>query len=1026
MSRRRRGFWITAWGAGVITMVAMLAAVGVRLGWWQALAGDPADDPWGWVERVGWITGVLGFPVTIFFGVLALRQAAAVVPVTVAQRRRWRLIPVNECQPEQLGVHRAPAVGQQAGQGMGLPSYVLRDHDRRLRERLRSAATSGGLLVVVGGSSTGKSRSLYEAVRNVCEGWQLLLVDDVEALRQATDELPGRTVVWLDDTPSVRYLAHGGLTRTDVLALINRERVAGPVVVVDMLWPGPYQQLTAVPQASSNPDSRVSDPWRDAREVLALGGEPDFDSIVRVPEQFSQRERDRVADTATATADRRLVRALADIRYGVTQHLAGVPHLVNHWENSTGVEPYGAAILTAAIDIRRLGVRAPLGVELLTAVAPIYLTDTQLAQATSDWFDVGLAYATQRLPGDVQALYPVPGPKIGTVQGYEVADYLQQHGAKRRYFEVLPEPLWDALSPYITDVDDLLQLAGKARELDMYDQSIVWYRRAYPHVMARFHLQQLLVEQGRVDELRRLVADGDDNARHWLANLLIEQGQVDEAIEELRQLVNANDPFARPTLIKLLVETGRVDEAIAVERTAAATRADYDNSRLVSLLIGQGRADEAIRELRGAVTAGAHFARERLAYVLIELGRVEEGIEEMRIAASISRDSWPRLLDLLEEYGRIDELFMELRRKDTYAAHWRLLRLLVQQGRIDELRELAFRGDSSAIHRLANFLREQGQVAELRELAAIHPAAKHQLAQLLASQNKVDEAIAELRDLSEAGENSARTYLIKLLAERERVDELRELVMDGDDRAARQLITVLCRQGRVREAVIHARKMMAAGDLLAVSRVADLVAEQERIDVLWELADAGEHRAKYWRAELLAKQERAEELQELATTGDRQARNCLAKLLRDQGRLSELRALASDDDDYSRRQLVDLLAEQGNTEELRKIAIDGDTRHRLVTVLVQQGKVNEAVAELRRIAAADPYASLRLANLLVEQGRVDEAIEELRESTAAGHDTARLRLIELLEQHGRIDDLRDMAAVGDHDAKDRLSGVSDR
>jgi hypothetical protein len=41
------------------------------------------------------------------------------------------------------------------------------------------------MVVVVGASAAGKSRSLFEAVREVCPGWQVLLADSAAAVRRA-------------------------------------------------------------------------------------------------------------------------------------------------------------------------------------------------------------------------------------------------------------------------------------------------------------------------------------------------------------------------------------------------------------------------------------------------------------------------------------------------------------------------------------------------------------------------------------------------------------------------------------------------------------------------------------------------------------------------------------------------------------------------------------------------------------------------------------------------------------------------
>ena len=85
--------------------------------------------------------------------------------------------------------------------------------------------------------------------------------------------------------------------------------------------------------------------------------------------------------------------------YGLTQTLAAAPQLVARWEDAQDTDPYAWAVLTAALDTARLGVRAPLTADFLRAAAPGYCTPAQQAEAPANWFEQGVAYATTRLHG---------------------------------------------------------------------------------------------------------------------------------------------------------------------------------------------------------------------------------------------------------------------------------------------------------------------------------------------------------------------------------------------------------------------------------------------------------------------------------------------------------------------------------------------------------------------------------------------------------------------------------------------------
>ena len=88
--------------------------------------------------------------------------------------------------------------------------------------------------------------------------------------------------------------------------------------------------------------------------------------------EFSPAEQDRAR--AAAPRDPRLAVALKSAGYGLTQTLAAAPQLVARWEDARTADPYAWAVLTAALDVARLGARAPLSADLLRAAAPDYCT----------------------------------------------------------------------------------------------------------------------------------------------------------------------------------------------------------------------------------------------------------------------------------------------------------------------------------------------------------------------------------------------------------------------------------------------------------------------------------------------------------------------------------------------------------------------------------------------------------------------------------------------------------------------------
>ncbi|MBT2232285.1 hypothetical protein [Nonomuraea sp. NEAU-A123] len=105
------------------------------------------------------------------------------------------------------------------------------------------------LAVLVGGSSTGKTRACWEAVQRLRDsGWRLWHPIDPNrpnAAAEVLSEIGPRTVVWLNE--SQFYLAPDSLGERVVAGLRELLRYPGraPVLVLGPLWPEHRATLTA-------------------------------------------------------------------------------------------------------------------------------------------------------------------------------------------------------------------------------------------------------------------------------------------------------------------------------------------------------------------------------------------------------------------------------------------------------------------------------------------------------------------------------------------------------------------------------------------------------------------------------------------------------------------------------------------------------------------------------------------------------------------------------------------------------------
>jgi len=510
----------------------------------------------------------------------------------------------GEADPRRLGVHAAISVPEVPDEVP--PEYVPRDADaggHGVRAKVAAAAVQGGFVLLVGGSSVGKTRCAAEAVRALLPDWWLMHPggpDQVAALAAAP---PRRTVVWLDELQ--RYLdGERGMTGGMVRALLGG---ADPVVIIGTLWPDRYAAYTAMPAPGD------ADPHAQEREMLSLA------EVVRIGAEFSAAEQDRAR--AAAARDRRLQVALGAAGYGLTQTLAAAPQLVARWEDARDADPYAWAVMTAALDAARLGAHAPLSASLLRAAAPGYCSPRQQAEAPANWFEQALAYATARLHGAAAALAPV-GTGMCRIDGYTVADYLIQHATRERRYVPVPADTWDALLSCIRDPADSARLAGSAENRLLYRYAIPLCRTA-ANAGDRFAVVQLsvlLARRGDLDgaeQLLRPPADaGDGLAANQLAELLAERGDLDG----LRARADAGDGFAVMQLAGLLTRRGDLDGLRA--------RADAGDGVAALMLAGLLAERGDVDGLRALADAGDGGAAEKLAGLLAERGNLD-GAEQL-------------------------------------------------------------------------------------------------------------------------------------------------------------------------------------------------------------------------------------------------------------------------------------------------------------------------------------------------------------------------------------------------------------
>ncbi len=521
-----------------------------------------------------------------------------------------------------------------------LPVFVDRDKGHEITSRLRRAREDGGFLVLVGDSSVGKTRLLYQTARDILPDFAVLAPDLgdgdlVNSIAEATFPLP-KLIVWLDELQ--RYLDGPYLTpgSTPITATAVRHLLGAPtpVVVLGAMWPKHATQLRATEPDPHTGGQRLRYPR--AADILGDGriGQETLST-------FSGTERQAAAKLSRD--DPRLATALADSHYNVTEVLAGAPQLIARYEQASEEQQ---AVLNAAIDARRLGIQAPLTDTLLRAAARGYLSTLHSGDA---WLPPALTELTRHdRPRDhaTAPLILVLNEHKTKILGYTVADYLLQHASRARRSARVPASTWDAALSYIRDPADAVSLAESAEDRLLYCYAVPLYRHAADAggEYAARRLAGLLAERGDLDGLRARADTGDTDAAAALAELLEKRGDLDG----LRARADAGDTAAARRLADLLAERGDLDGAEHILRAGADAGDTAAARRLADLLEKRGDLDGAEHILRALADTGSADAAAWLAVLLNK--RCD--LDELRTLADAGDTAAASLLvSLLAERG---------------------------------------------------------------------------------------------------------------------------------------------------------------------------------------------------------------------------------------------------------------------------------------------------------------------------------------------------------------------------------------
>jgi len=315
--------------------------------------------------------------------------AATVASLQATSDGTRRGQPIGEWAPFDLGVHPSITIHDEDT----LTPYLARPHDQQLREMLAQAKESDrpSLIVVVGTSCTGKTRSLYEAVLDTLPTWPIAAPNNDSGLAKLLlDGIPANTIVWLDELQDQLTITPDGITAAKAITELLDADV-GPILVAGTIWPTNHATMRARPEPAAAPAGAGAIPT-----LLTHA------TVITVPNTFTEADLEKpvVNDPRLQLAIRAATQTTRpDHGRKITQLLAGGAQLVNRLYPPDGTHPpdefspAAKALLHAAADLRRIGMPNPLPRWAIDGAAPGYLNPPD-HRPPDHWLPVAIDEAT--------------------------------------------------------------------------------------------------------------------------------------------------------------------------------------------------------------------------------------------------------------------------------------------------------------------------------------------------------------------------------------------------------------------------------------------------------------------------------------------------------------------------------------------------------------------------------------------------------------------------------------------------------
>ncbi|MBY8876809.1 SEL1-like repeat protein [Actinacidiphila acidipaludis] len=625
--------------------------------------------------------------------------------------------------PVSFGVHPAATWNQTQ-----FPEYVRRDID----EDLYAVLQPGAFVLLVGDPTSGKSRTAFEAIKSKFPEYLAFRPEDGLEFAECVAFARSRDkVIWLDELD--RFLSRPSISTSTL-----DEALRSGAVLIGTMRADQLDLLSPRHERGHSAEARAL--VRAARGVTARA------HILYIDRQWSDDEVKR----ASRSKDPRVKDASRYAsEYGIAEYLAAGPQLYREWQNawSPGLHPRGAALVSAAVDLRRAGVREPISKQLLERLHAIYLDKRGGSRLRPESLLDAIHWALEPLHATSSLLIPVGE------ETYRSFEYLAEAHARDKKDPSLPQEVWDsavddfslevthsvghraekaAKYDYASRAYERLASAGISEgsfhlgyisaKRDDLEEAEFWYRKAISQgsLLAKNNLGLVLSRSGREDEASywflEAAQEGDGHAMRNLGNYFLVHDQLDEAKELFLSFAQKDSPVAKTVLGRLCIHQDDYRKAEEWLRQAI-DEGDNDDAWFF-LGVAQeenGDLEAASSSYRQAIRAGNAEAANNLAGVLNQLGEPEEAesLYRERLAQADDKYAAFNLAALLAKNGRANEA-EELYRKaiamgSEYAKN--NLALLLEKADRDEeadalFREAAADGDVRAMANLSTRCRK--------------------------------------------------------------------------------------------------------------------------------------------------------------------------------------------------------------------------------------------------------------------------------------------------------------------------------